>query len=181
MGDRRLIVMHEKMKPDGNPVYKFVHLSHPLDPTTKEKLPWEVILDGIHEDDVEEGKCDDKIIFSTDPDIHLEVPAKFEMCQTCEGRGVHVNPAIDGNGLTQEDFDNDPDFAEDYFSGSYDQTCNECNGLRVSPTLYTPSGDLINPRYAELIIIEEEEIQEDRSDRKTRWYESGCPEGPHDF
>jgi hypothetical protein len=56
---------------------------------------------------------------------------KFEVCPRCEGRGKHVNPAIDGHGLSAEDFDQDPDFREDYFSGVYDVPCYECKGDRV--------------------------------------------------
>lgn len=61
-------------------------------------------------------------------EVEVALPAKFEVCQTCEGRGKHVNPAIDGNGLSREDFDEDPDFREDYFSGVYDVQCEECGG-----------------------------------------------------
>jgi hypothetical protein len=65
----------------------------------------------------------------------LEVPAVFEVCSTCEGQGKHVNPAIDSNGLSAEDFDRDPDFEEDYFSGRYDVPCHECHGRRVVPVI----------------------------------------------
>lgn len=65
----------------------------------------------------------------------VEVPIKFEVCGTCQGKGTHVNPSIDCNGLTAEDFAEDPDFREDYFSGRYDQTCNECGGERVVPVI----------------------------------------------
>lgn len=65
----------------------------------------------------------------------VEVPIKFEICPTCQGKGTHVNPSIDCNGLTAEDFAEDPDFAEDYFNGAYDQTCNECGGERVVPEI----------------------------------------------
>lgn len=61
----------------------------------------------------------------------LHFPAKYELCGTCKGRGSHVNPSIDGNGLTQEDFAEDSDFKEDYFSGKFDVRCEECGGLRV--------------------------------------------------
>lgn len=61
----------------------------------------------------------------------IELPAINIVCPLCSGKGKHVNPAIDGNGLSQEDFDNDPDFAESYFSGVYDVTCYECNGNNV--------------------------------------------------
>ena len=42
----------------------------------------------------------------------LTVPAKFEVCPTCRGRGKHVNPNIDDRGISAEDFEEDPDFAE---------------------------------------------------------------------
>jgi|15BtaG_2_1085339.scaffolds.fasta_scaffold03644_13 hypothetical protein len=63
--------------------------------------------------------------------VEHELPVRFEVCGTCQGRGSHVNPSIDSHGLTSEDFAEDPGFYEDYMSGRYDQTCNECHGLRV--------------------------------------------------
>ena len=61
------------------------------------------------------------------------VKAIYVVCPLCDGKGRHVNPSIDSQGLTREDFDDDPDFREDYFSGMYDQECNECHGKRVVP------------------------------------------------
>jgi hypothetical protein len=63
--------------------------------------------------------------------VETPLPVEFQVCPLCQGRGAHVNPSIDAHGLSGEDFAEDPDFAEDYFSGRYDQTCNECHGLRV--------------------------------------------------
>jgi hypothetical protein len=63
--------------------------------------------------------------------VEHELPVRFEICDTCQGRGSHVNPSIDSHGLSAEDFAEDPDFTEDYMSGRYDQTCSECHGLRV--------------------------------------------------
>lgn len=54
--------------------------------------------------------------------------AKWMICPACGGEGTCVNPAIDDNGLTAEDFDDDPDFAENYFGGMYDQPCAACDG-----------------------------------------------------
>ncbi|MGH8327206.1 MAG: hypothetical protein ACRET2_10630, partial [Steroidobacteraceae bacterium] len=45
--------------------------------------------------------------------------------------GSHTNPAVEGNGLTAEDFAEDPDFHDDYMSGVYDVECHECGGARV--------------------------------------------------
>jgi len=64
------------------------------------------------------------------PDL---IPFHWVICGNCQGRGSTVNPAIDGNGLTAEDFAEDPDFREDYFSGVYDVPCAVCKGRRVVP------------------------------------------------
>lgn len=64
-------------------------------------------------------------------EIVHEFPARFAVCGRCHGEGTHVNPNIDGNGLTREDFAEDPDFEEAYFAGRYDVTCEECKGERV--------------------------------------------------
>jgi hypothetical protein len=60
--------------------------------------------------------------------IELEVPSKFEVCHGC---GKHVNRAIDGNGISREQFEGDPDFEEAYFRGDYDVSCEDCCGQRV--------------------------------------------------
>ena len=56
---------------------------------------------------------------------------KWMVCPVCEGEGKTVNPAIDCQGLTREDFAEDPDFEESYFRGDYDITCRACHGQRV--------------------------------------------------
>lgn len=53
---------------------------------------------------------------------------KWCICTLCEGDGKVANPNIDSHGLSQEDFDEDPDFEEAYRSGAYDVTCRRCNG-----------------------------------------------------
>jgi len=68
----------------------------------------------------------------------LDVAMKYEVCDLCEGRGTHVNPSIDCCGLTREDFDEDPDFREDYVAGVYDVPCNRCGGKRVVPVVALP-------------------------------------------
>ena len=61
----------------------------------------------------------------------IAIATKWAVCPVCDGEGKHVNPSIDCGGLTAEDFAEDPDFAECYFGGTYDQTCNRCGGKRV--------------------------------------------------
>jgi len=60
------------------------------------------------------------------------LPAKKEVCPRCRGKGTHVNPSIDGNGITSDEMEELGDeFLESYLSGVYDVKCHECNGLRV--------------------------------------------------
>lgn len=70
------------------------------------------------------------IVTDEDGEDH-ELPTKFKVCPTCEGRGTHVNPSIDCDGLTADDFDSDPDFRSHYLGGVYDVQCYGCKGLRV--------------------------------------------------
>lgn len=58
---------------------------------------------------------------------------KWVVCTMCQGRGEYVNPSIDSHGLTREDFDEDPDFKEDYISGVYNMSCELCGGRAVEP------------------------------------------------
>lgn len=50
------------------------------------------------------------------------------ICPVCSGNGAHVNPNIDAHGISREEFDEDPDFREDYMSGVYNITCATCSG-----------------------------------------------------
>lgn len=68
-------------------------------------------------------------------DVEHTLPAKFVVCDRCEGRGKHVNPSIDGNGISAEQFAEDPDFKESYLRGDYDVPCERCHGLRVVAVL----------------------------------------------
>ena len=61
----------------------------------------------------------------------IQHKCKFEVCPHCEGRGTHVNRAVDGNGISAQEFADDPEFADAYFSGMYDVMCDTCNGKRV--------------------------------------------------
>ena len=64
-------------------------------------------------------------------EVTEKLPCIAEVCGTCRGKGTHVNPSIDAHGIGREEFDEDPDFHEDYFRGVYDVTCYECGGNKV--------------------------------------------------
>ena len=95
------------------------------------------------------------------------VPVSYEVCGTCDGRGSHVNPSIDSHGLSREDFDDDPDFAEDYMSGRYDVPCAECGGKRVAIML---DEDRASEAQRNAVA---EFFQEQAADRQTRRMECG--------
>lgn len=80
-----------------------------------------------------------EVIFSLSDNDGIEtehvLPGRWEVCARCRGEGKHVNPAVDGNGLSAEDFAEDPDFREDYMSGVYDVVCEFCEGRRVVAVL----------------------------------------------
>lgn len=88
---------------------------------------------------------------------HL-LPFKYEVCGTCTGRGKHVNPSIDCDGISQEDFDRDPDFKDEYFSGMYDVSCVECSGLRVVPQV---DEEACSPEQALVVATLHEQLEED--------------------
>ena len=92
----------------------------------------------------------------------VEVPFTWGVCPTCDGKGKHVNPAIDENGISADEFREDPEFAQDYFSGVYDQPCAECDGRRV-----VPEYDAEAP--ANKWLLDKERAAAD--DRRTRYYE----------
>ena len=89
------------------------------------------------------------ITFETETDegeeVIYHIPAKYEVCNMCDGHGSHSNPAIDGNGITSEEW-NGPDWSEEeretYMSGGYDIQCEECGGKRVElvPDWDDPTG-----------------------------------------
>lgn len=59
--------------------------------------------------------------------FEIPLPAKRVVCHRCDGAGVHDHPAF-SNGVDGLD---DPDFAEEYFRGTYDVRCEECDGKNV--------------------------------------------------
>lgn len=123
--------------------------------------------EGFDENDVPCEACEEGL-------AEVEFPAKFEVCERCRGKGSHCNPAIDGNGLSREDFDEDPDFEEAYFRGDYDVSCYECKGLRVVPVV--DEERLSDAARAQLAACERRSAQIaqwDAEDRHTRRMESG--------
>jgi hypothetical protein len=116
--------------------------------------------------------CDDcAASFDIDEETDELPPTKLAksawvICDLCHGEGTHVNPSIDAGGLSREDFDDDPDFAEGYQRGDYDVTCVRCGG----------SGKV---READLAAIHEHERAR-ADERRTRAAEDGDYESYRD-
>jgi hypothetical protein len=104
-------------------------------------------------------------LIDDDEESEHEVPIKFEVCETCDGAGTHVNPSVDSNGLTAADFAEDPDFAEDYISGAYDVQCYECGGHRVVPVI---DEERLNDEQKELLKKLDKQNEERAASRRER-------------
>jgi hypothetical protein len=87
--------------------------------------------------------------YGDDDEVTVELPAHYEVCSRCGGEGRHTNPAIDGNGLSESDFDADPDFKEAYFAGAYDVPCEVCGGQRVEAVVDVESLSAENKEHWE--------------------------------
>ena len=96
------------------------------------------------------------------PEEKHEVPFTYEVCGDCNGRGTRVNPNIDGNGITDEEFARDPEFRRAYFSGVYDQPCPACGGKRVVPKCDDPEVYAAYDEYVQDRLAHEAEIAAER-------------------
>lgn len=84
----------------------------------------------------------------------VEIPFQYEVCDRCNGKGTHVNPSIDGNGITGDEMaEAGPEFLEDYMSGVYDVSCYECHGQRV---VMVPDVAVLTPEEREIVKGHEE-------------------------
>ena len=89
------------------------------------------------------------------------MPSDIVVCSRCNGRGRHVNPSIDGDGFTGEEWaEMDEDFKESYWNGHFDVVCSVCNGLRITAKIAT---DRLNAEQWELL-YEQERNEADMAD-----------------
>lgn len=110
------------------------------------------------------------VLYTSDPetgdDIEIPLPMKWGVCPVCNGEGRHVNPSIDAGGLSAEDFDQDPDFAEAYMAGAYDQVCNRCEGRTTVPVV---NEDAIPAEQLKAWRKQERELAECRAQERAEW------------
>ena len=68
------------------------------------------------------------------------LPARFQVCATCEGRGTHVRPSVDASGF--DGWDDVDEYGEsNYLAGAYDVTCCTCGGRNVVPSIDRDAAD----------------------------------------
>jgi hypothetical protein len=104
----------------------------------------------------------------------LKLPARFELCDLCEGKGKVVNPSIDAGGLSRDDFDEDPGFEEDYHSGRFDIHCPQCQGKRVIPAVdYERLSGEEKKEFDQYVHDQEEAARDAEADRRTMMAEMG--------
>jgi len=73
-------------------------------------------------------------IYGRHSEIEWSFPSRWAICGACNGHGTttrHIE--CDGGGFTASEWaeacGDDPQFADDYFSGRYDRPCPDCDGL----------------------------------------------------
>lgn len=107
----------------------------------------------------------------------VELPGAYEVCPRCRGEGTHVNPSIDGNGITMDEWwgpDWDDESREAYMSGGYDVTCHECAGVRVVWDVDLDRLERENPTVHEMYVRRlRDDAEYDAACRMERRYESG--------
>ncbi len=74
----------------------------------------------------------EKPVLYMDDGQEIELEMHYGVCPVCDGKGKHVNPAIDAGGLSEEMME-DEEFLDGYQNGVYDVTCNRCDGKKVVP------------------------------------------------
>jgi hypothetical protein len=112
----------------------------------------------------------------------VELPAMWDICNRCKGEGTHINPNIDGHGITGEEWygpDWDDESREAYMSGGYDVACEAgCTAGKV----LVPDEEACKQEPLKSLLEKYKEQQDrnaryDREDRHTRYMESGGREG----
>lgn len=97
---------------------------------------------------------------SPDANLSVEVPAKWIVCPDCNGSGTELNHHLKGVWFSAEDMNEDPDFAEDYFGGTYDVPCSRCCGRT---TIAVPDVSLCSMKEKRILVkIRREEREEAR-------------------
>jgi len=118
----------------------------------------------------------------TEEEVCVALPHKNEVCPKCEGYGTHLTESIGNHAYSSEEFEEafpEDEDKEQYFrrGGIYDVQCTRCGGKRVvlvvdEEACTTPEQKAHLKAYLK---AERRRAREEEEDRRTRWYEDGCP------
>lgn len=108
----------------------------------------------------------------------IELPATWDICSRCDGEGSHVNPSIDGNGISAEEFmgpDWDDDEREMYFSGGYDVACEAgcTNGKVLVPDEDACTQEPLKTLLETYLQKQDDDAREAYADSRMRFWENG--------
>lgn len=84
-------------------------------------------------------------------------PTRWVVCYGCNGRAVMTLKRL---AVTQEQFEEDPDFKEDYLNGVYDEPCPDCHGRSTVLEIDVESLPPEQERWVEDYIREESEYRQ---------------------
>lgn len=112
----------------------------------------------------------EQLAIENDEGEEVVLPSRYEVCERCQGKGVHDHPAF-SNGITAEDWngpDWDDDSRESYLHGDYDVPCSVCDGKRV---VLVPDEDAMSAEQKALWAAHEQAMYELRRDEASerRW------------
>jgi hypothetical protein len=113
-------------------------------------------------------------------DVKVLLPARFEVCDDCEGHGTVLNESMRSHCYTTDEFNEvfDDDDREHYFrhGGKYDVVCPTCAGKRVVPALDEANLTVAQRAAYEQVQETERRRARDRADdERTMRAESGQP------
>ena len=97
--------------------------------------------------------------YTDDEGCEVEVPAKYYICDVCDGHGKHSH-AVDGNGITSSEWAEwDCEEQETYMRGGYDRECEACKG---TGKVIDVDWDALTPEETALVEAERKSIADSR-------------------
>lgn len=102
-------------------------------------------------------KLGTKVQFQNQAAIAMDAPIHNSICLMCEGEGTVVDPNVDSCGLSDQDFDDDPEFKNAYFDGAYDIKCPTCKGSKIISTINLAQVVVESELHAVLMALKDKE------------------------
>lgn len=99
------------------------------------------------------------------------IPAKWEICSYCSGKGVSSRWMEPSGGFTKETLEEDPEVLHAYLEGEYDLPCPKCHGRT---TIAVPDENkIITPELQKALKSYYEDLREKERDCRIILRENG--------